>query len=88
MMATLPSFTPVGIASLLPHDELTMKDDYTVLVDGNACGSVTQRDKILKSEKTNSLAISYSNDLRGHMSSNELRAFTSGVEVIYVITIQ
>ena len=84
MMATLPSFTPVGMASLLPHEEMTMKDDFTVLLDGNACASTAQRDKILKSANQNSLALSYSDDLRGHMSSNELRALTSGVEVIYI----
>ena len=84
MMATLPSFTPVGMASLMPHEEITMKDDFTVLVDGNPCGSTAQRDKILKSAKSNSVAVSYSENLRGHMSSNELRALTSGVDVIYI----
>ncbi|MBO4458246.1 MAG: BREX-1 system phosphatase PglZ type A [Butyrivibrio sp.] len=84
MMATLPSFTPVGMASLLPHDEMTMKDDYTVLLDGSSCASKDQRGKILKSANSASLALSYSDDLRGHMSSNELRALTSGLEVIYI----
>lgn len=84
MMATLPSFTPVGMAALLPHDEITMKDDFTVMLDGNPCGSTTQRDKILKSANPNSLAISYADDMRNHMSSNELKALTSGLEIIYI----
>lgn len=84
MLATLPSFTPVGMAALLPHEEITMNDEFTVLLDGNVCGSTAQRDKILKSANANSLAVSYSEKLRGHMSSNELRMLTSGVEVIYI----
>lgn len=84
MMATLPSYTPVGMASLLPHDEMTMKDDFTVLLDGKLCESTNQRDKILKAANPNSLALSYSENLRGHMSSNELKALTSGLEVIYI----
>ena len=85
MMATLPSFTPLGMASLLPHDEITMKEDFTVLLDGNPCASKAQRDKILKTANADSLALSYADDLRGHMSTNELRSLIpSGLKVIYI----
>lgn len=48
MLSCLPSVTSVGMASLLPHKEMNVTADMTVTVDGQACASMEQRDKILK----------------------------------------
>ena len=83
MMGTLPSFTAVGMASLLPHDTLSMKEDYTVQLDGQPCADTDQRDKILKSVNPKSQAKTYK-EISGHMTSAELKALTSGLEVLYI----
>ena len=45
----MPSVTSVGMASLLPHKEMQVDGNLNVTVDGQACASMEQRDKILKS---------------------------------------
>lgn len=84
MMGTLPSYTAVGMAALLPHKELSMTEDkeHTVLLDGNACATTEQRRKILQKENENSAAELY--EKIAEMSAKELKAFTVGMEVIYV----
>ena len=83
MMAALPSVTAVGMASLLPHEKLSMKEDYTVMVDGRTCGSKPEREQILIAANPKSCANTFK-EIRGHMTSAELKAMTSGQEVIYI----
>ncbi|MBK5941356.1 BREX-1 system phosphatase PglZ type A [Halochromatium roseum] len=49
-LSTLPSYTQLGMAALLPHRELTITDNAAaaVLVDGLSSQGTTNRDKILK----------------------------------------
>lgn len=84
MMGTLPSYTAVGMAALLPHEKLSMTEDkeHTVLIDGNACATTEQRRKILQKENENSAAELF--EKIAEMSAKELKAFTVGKEVIYV----
>ena len=44
----LPSYTALGMASLLPHNVLTYKSNGDVLVDGKPTSLTEQRDEILK----------------------------------------
>ena len=48
MIASVPTYTQLGMASLLPHKELIIKDDAYVLVDGKSSQGLVNRDKILK----------------------------------------
>ena len=84
MMGTLPSYTAVGMAALLPHDELTMTEDkeHAVLLDGGACASTDQREKILKKANSNSVAITF--EKIKEMNTKEMRELATGQEVIYV----
>jgi len=84
MLGTLPSYTAVGMAALLPHDELTMTEDkdHKVLVDGESTATTEQKEKILKKANDKSAAVLVENLL--DMSSKELKEFTAGKEVIYV----
>jgi uncharacterized protein (TIGR02687 family) len=84
MMGTLPSYTAVGMAALLPHDELTMTEDkdHKVLVDGEPTTYTEQKEKILKKANEKSAAILVENIL--NMSAKELKEFTAGKEVIYI----
>lgn len=82
MMGTLPSYTPVGMAELLPHDDINVTTDYEVLIDDSKCNGTEAREKILQEANPNSAAIIY--DSIRSMKSSELKAFTSGKEVIYI----
>ena len=48
MLGILPSYTRLGMAALLPHSTLSMKDDYTVLVDEKNCDNLAERQTILQ----------------------------------------
>lgn len=39
-IGVLPSYTQLGMASLLPHQSLTISEDYEVKVDGKPTGSL------------------------------------------------
>ncbi len=84
MMGTLPSYTAVGMAALLPHEELTMTEDkdHTVLVDGDVCEKTEQREKILQKANKNSVAITF--EKIQDMNTKEMRELTTGREVIYI----
>ena len=47
-LGVLPSYTALGMASLLPHNVLTYKPNGDILVDGKATSLTEQRDEILK----------------------------------------
>ena len=50
MLSTLPSFTQLGMASLLPNKEILFSDDHstTVFVDGKSTQGTENRSKILQ----------------------------------------
>lgn len=43
----LPSYTELGMAALLPHDELRISDTGKILVDGASCDGLKNREAIL-----------------------------------------
>lgn len=59
MVSSLPSVTSVGMASLLPHKTLQVDEKMNVMVDGKNCGDLTSRDKILKEQNENNLALAF-----------------------------
>ena len=58
MLSTIPSYTALGMAALLPNKEITYQGD-DVLIDGLNCRSTTERNNILDSYYNHALAISY-----------------------------
>ena len=49
MLSVLPSETTLGMASLLPHKEIVVDENYNITVDGMHCGNSTaERQKILQ----------------------------------------
>lgn len=59
MISGLPSVTSVGMASLLPHSDLQVDDKLNVIVDGQSCGDLVARNKILKKQNENNVALSF-----------------------------
>lgn len=82
MQGVLPSYTPLGMASLLPHKTIEYNDKYEVLVDGKVCASTEQREALLKEYKANSRCIQF--DSMKNMKQKELREIFTGQDVVYV----
>jgi uncharacterized protein (TIGR02687 family) len=82
MQSVLPSYTRFGMSALLPHKELSMSDDYKVMVDGKVCDDLKTREQILKSYSPKSKTIQF-DDIRS-MKISELKEIFTGQDVVYV----
>ena len=72
MIGVLPSVTSLGMASLLPHKELYVDADMNVTVDGNSCGDIVSRDKVLKVQNENNIAVSFDEIYKNRGRAKEL----------------
>ena len=81
-LSVLPSYTRLGMAALLPHTELTMTDDFKVLVDGLPCDNLSEREAIL--QKYNADAVCVQFDSIKSLKVAELRSVFTGKQVVYV----
>lgn len=83
LVSSLPSYTQLGMASLLPHQELSITDkNDTVFVDGKSSVGLQNRDKILKSYNEKSVAINYEEFL--NFSRVDGREFAKNHQIIYI----
>lgn len=83
MLTTLPSYTQLGMAALLPHSEMTILKDGTVQVDGQSATGTENRAKILRGTCKEGAAAITSRDLL-NMGRDESREFARANQVIYV----
>jgi len=79
-LGVLPSYTALGMASLLPHQQLTFKPGGEILVDGRSAASMIQRDEVLQA--VDGMACR-AEDLMAKRKE-EGREFVSGKRVVYV----
>ena len=82
MLGILPSYTRLGMAALLPHNTLSMKDDYTVLVDEKNCDNLTERQTILQMYQPDALCLQF-DDIKNRKIA-ELREIFTGRQLLYV----
>ena len=82
MLSCLPSVTSVGMASLLPHKEMQVDGNLNVNVDGQACASMEQKDKILKSYNENNVALSF--DEVANANQARIRELIQGKNIVYI----
>lgn len=82
MQGVLPSYTPLGMASLLPHKSLEYNESFDVLVDGKICASTEQREAQLQQYKANSKCIQF--DALKNMKQADLRSVFTGQDAVYV----
>ena len=80
MLGVLPSYTALGMASLLPHQSLAYNDKGEVLVDGQSVASTAARNAQLATVKGMACQ---ARDLRV-MKQEDARAFTQDKRVIYI----
>lgn len=81
MVAQVPSITKIGMAALLPHDEIKF-DGETVLVDGMRSDGLDNRAKILKKRVAESEAIQANRFIE--MRRQERNEFVKGKKLIYI----
>lgn len=83
MQGLVPSYTKLGMASLLPNKELSrIKDSDDILVDGQVSSSIKDREILLQKENPDSIAIKY-DDLY-EMTKLEWKKLFSGKKVVYI----
>lgn len=82
LQGVLPSYTKLGMASLLPNKSISLDEKNNVYVDGISASGTENRDKILKAKNPDSIAVAY-NDIKD-ISSTDFRNMFSGKKVIYI----
>lgn len=83
MQGLVPSYTKLGMASLLPNKELSrVKENDDILVDGQVSSSIKDRELILQKENPDSIAVKY-DDLY-EMTKMEWKKLFSGKKVVYI----
>ena len=79
-LGVLPSYTALGMASLLPHSKLEYTENGGVLADGNPTASLEQRNDILGA--TGGIAVKADQLLA--MRKEEGREFIAGKRLVYI----
>lgn len=82
LLGVLPSYTRLGMASLLPNKSIEMNYEFKVLVDGMPCDDLKQREAILKRHVENSKCVQF-DDIKS-MKQAQLREIFTGMEVVYI----
>ncbi|MCP1663285.1 uncharacterized protein (TIGR02687 family) [Methanocalculus sp. AMF5] len=81
MTGSLPSYTKLGMASLLPHTNIGFKKDH-IFVDGINSDGIANREKILLKYEKESLALNFK-DLM-NLKREDARECLKGKRVVYI----
>lgn len=81
-VSTVPSYTQLGMAALLPHVSLELQPDSTVTILGKKTVGTAARETVLQATEKNSSCIQF--DQMQNMRRDELRSYFSGKTVVYV----
>lgn len=79
MLGAVPSYTALGMASLLPHKEITYSKDQ-VLVNGKSTSGISNRSKLLKPYK--GIALDYHSAIK--LKKQEGRETFRDCELVYI----
>jgi len=82
MQGSVPSYTKLGMASLLPHKSIEITDKGDVLVDGISTQGTENRQSVLLNYCIDSVAVSF-NDLKD-MKRPEYKETFEGKKLIYI----
>jgi uncharacterized protein (TIGR02687 family) len=82
VQGVLPSYTKLGMASLLPHRKIDITSDYGISVDGISIEGTENRNKILNKYVEKSIAVQYRDIV--DLARNDLRKLLSGKDLIYI----
>ena len=81
-LSVLPSYTRLGMAALLPHTELTLTEDFRVLIDDQPCDNLSEREAILQKYSPDSVCVQFDNIKS--LKIADLRSIFTGKQVVYV----
>ena len=85
MVASLPSYTQLGMASLLPHKELSFQEGSDlVLIDGMSTSGIQGRSKILETNAEARATAIKAEDFMKMNSAKEGRDFVKQYDLIYI----
>ena len=82
IMSTLPSYTRLGMAALLPHDTLVMKDDYEIYADDILCNDLAGRQTVLQNHCKDAVCVQF-DDIK-NLKIAALREIFTGKQVVYI----
>lgn len=83
MLGLVPSYTKLGMASLLPNNELArVKETDDISVDGLSSSSLKDREAILQKENPDSITVKYENLY--DMTKMEWKKMFSGKKIVYI----
>ena len=83
MLGVLPSETTLGMAALLPNDEIQVDSDLNITIDGMKCGNSTaDRQKILQARVPRSICVDF--DRLMNAKQSELRSLLQDKDVVYI----
>ena len=81
-VSTVPSYTQLGMAALLPHVSLELQPDSTVTILGKKTNGTAVRESILQASDKNNSCIQF--DQMQNMRRDDLRSYFSGKNVVFV----
>lgn len=81
-LSVLPSYTRLGMAALLPHETLTMTEDFRVLADGMPCDDLAGRQKVLQGHEKAGCCVQF--DAVKDLPKAKFREVLTGQHLIYV----
>lgn len=85
MVSSLPSYTQLGMASLLPHKELSIQEGSDlVLIDGMSTSGIQGRSKILETNSDARATAIKAEDFMKMNSAKEGRDFVKQYDLIYI----
>jgi len=83
ILSSLPTYTQLGMAALLPHHELTILKDGSVQVDGQSSKGLDNRSNILSNAVEKGAIALRVEDLLS-MNRDKYREVTKGAQVVYI----
>jgi len=84
-VTTLPSYTKLGMASLLPHKTLSFGKNDDILIDGKSTQGLSARQKILKENSgVKATAIGAEDLMKMASKSSEARDLVTNHDLIYI----
>ena len=82
MLGVIPSYTALGMASLLPHTQLGITEKAEFEIDGISTEGTGNREKILRRAKKEAIAIQYEDVMA--LKKTQLSDRLSGMKLIYI----
>jgi hypothetical protein len=82
MLGEPPSFTPLGMAALLPNKKIDIASNGEASCDDKQTNDLAKRQLVLQSANENSRCIQYNEFFQ--MKKDDMRSFLKGIDILYI----